>query len=192
MTATMLRLFVLVLALAGLSGCASVMDVTTSKPIKQNPTTRTAGAALDDSHIENVGLVNIRKLDASLQSANITVVSYNGIVLLLGQVPTRELRVAAAEQVAKIKRVRQVQNALTVGNPTPFAVRSTDSWLTTKVKTKLAVDKHVVASRVKVVTENGVVYLLGLVSQSEGDSAARIAQQTAGVQRVVKVFEYID
>lgn len=192
MTTTILRFLVMLVALAGLSGCASVMDVTTKKPIQQNPTTRTAGAALDDSHIENVGLVNIRKLDPSLRSANITVVSYNGIVLLLGQIPTRELRVAAAEQVAKIKRVRQVQNALTVGPSTPFAVRSTDGWLTTKVKTKMAADRNVVASRVKVVTENGVVYLLGLVSQSEGDRAARIAQQTAGVQRVVKVFEYID
>lgn len=186
------RVLAVLAALFGLVACVPVMDATTSKPIKQNPTTRTAGAVLDDNHIESVALVNIRKLDPSLQRANISVVSFNGIVLLLGQVPTSELRQRAAESTAKIKRVRQVQNALTVGKASTFAVRSTDSWLTTKVKSRLFADRYVSANHTKVVTEKGVVYLLGLVSQSEGDRVARIAQQTGGVQRVVKAFEYID
>lgn len=187
-----MRLFATFLMGFLLCACAPIMDATSKGPIRQDPGTRTVGSALDDSNIENITLVNIRKIDQKMRRANITVVSYNGVVLLLGQVPTEDLRRRAAEVAADVKRVRQVQNALTVGPNTRASVRMYDSWLTTKIKTKFAFNQQVDSGRIKVVTENGHVYLMGLVRQAEADRAAQVAQRTDGAQRIVKAFEYID
>ena len=86
--------------------------------------------------------------------------------------------------------MRRVHNELTVGPPTDFATRSRDTWLTARVKSALLGTRGLDAIHVKVVTENGVVYLMGLVSRGEGDQVARRVQQVEGVRRVVKVFEY--
>lgn len=182
----------LVLLVVFLGACAPVMDATSDGPIRQNPGTRTLGAVLDDDHIEDVALVNIKKVGPEMRKGHFTVVSYNGVVLLVGQVPTEALRSKAAAVAAKVQKVRQVQNALTVGPNISFGARSYDSWLTTKVKTKYAFNNDVNGQRVKVITENGVIYLMGLMTQLEADRAAAVAQHTDGAQRVVKAFEYID
>lgn len=180
------------LLLAVLGACAPVMDATSDGPIKQNPGTRTVGTVLDDSHIEDVALVNIRKVSPEMRNAHISVVSYNGVVLIVGQVPNENLRSQAAEAAARVKKVRQVQNALTVEKNIPASARMYDSWLTTKVKSKFAFDKQIKSGRIKVITENGAVYMMGLVTQKTANRAASIAQQTNGAQRIVKAFEYID
>lgn len=181
-----------VLMVAVLGACAPVMDATSDGPIRQNPGTRTLGTVLDDDHIEDVALVNIKKIGPEIRRGHFTVVSFNGVVLLVGQVPTDALRSKAAAVAAKVQKVRQVQNALTVGPNISFGARSYDSWLTTKVKTKYAFNNDVNGQRIKVITENGVIYLMGLVTQTEADRAATVAQHTGGAQRVVKAFEYID
>ncbi|HQQ62693.1 MAG TPA: BON domain-containing protein [Pseudomonadales bacterium] len=190
----MSRFFLALLAASCLiiiSGCAPVLDATHSKPIQQNPGKRTLGQAFDDENIEEIFLVNLKKTDDRFMSAHVNAVCFNGVIVLIGQVPSEELRQTAA-RVASNLRVRQVQNALTVGpNATP-AVRSYDAWLTTKIKAKFAADNDINAGRVKVVTENGVIYLMGLVTQREADKAASLAQATDGAQRIVKAFEYID
>ena len=175
-----------------LGACAPIMDATSKGPIRQDPGTRTLGSTLDDGHIEDITLVNIRKISPKMRKAHISVVSYNGVVLLVGQVPTDDLRRQAAEVASNVKRVRQVQNALTVEPNTKASARMYDSWLTTKIKTKFAFNKQVDSGRIKVVTENGAVYLMGLVKQSQADRAAEAAQRTDGAQRIVKAFEYID
>jgi osmotically-inducible protein OsmY len=175
-----------------LGACSSVMDATSDGPIKQNPTTRTFGSLIDDENIENVTIVNIKKINPRMRNAHFNVVSYNGVVLLVGQVPDEELRVQAATAASNVKRVRQVQNALTVEANTSAAVRSYDSWLTTKIKGAFALDNDINGARIKVITENGVVYLMGLVRQSQADRATAAAQQIQGTQRIVKAFEYID
>ena len=180
--------FVIILSAA----CAPVMDATSDGPIRQNPGTRTTGTVLDDSRIEDVALVNIKKTDPAMRKGHITVVSFNGVVLLVGQVSTDELRTKAATAASKVQRVRQVQNALTVGPNIRFSTRSHDAWLTTKVKSKYAFNNDVNGQRIKVVTENGVVHLMGLVTQKEADRAAAVAQTTSGAKRIVKAFEYID
>ncbi len=187
-----MRFITVFLMITMLGACASVMDATSDGPIRQNPGTRTAGTVLDDDHTEDVVLVNIKKVGPEMRKGNFTVVSFNGVVLLLGQVPTDALRSKAAEVAAKVQRVRQVQNALTVGPNIRFSSRSYDSWLTTKVKTKYAFDNDINGQRIKVITENKVIYLMGLVTQREGDLAASVAQNTSGAKRVVKAFEYID
>jgi osmotically-inducible protein OsmY len=187
-----MRFFAVFLMVALLGACAPVMDATSDGPIRQNPGTRTLGTVLDDDHIEDVALVNIKKVGPEMRRGHFTVVSYNGVVLLVGQVPTDALRSKAAAAAAKVQKVRQVQNALTVGPNISFGARSYDSWLTTKVKTKYAFNNDINGQRIKVITENGVIYLMGLVTQLEADRAAAVAQHTGGAQRVVKAFEYID
>lgn len=187
-----MRILVVLLTAVLLAACAPVMDAASDGPIRQNPGTRTFGTVLDDDHIEDIALVNIRKVSPKMRNAHVSVVSYNGVVLLVGQVPDEELRSKAAAAAAKVKRVRQVQNALTVGPNIRVSARMYDSWLTTKVKSKYAVNNDVNGQRIKVVTENGAIYLMGLVRQREGERAALVAQQTSGAQRIVKAFEYID
>lgn len=175
-----------------LGGCTTVLTQTNDKPIESDPGSRTFGAVIDDQSIETTATVNIRKTDSALEQANVVVTSYNGTVLLSGQVPNEELRGRAAQVAASVKNVRRVYNELTVGPNADFTVHSSDTLLTTKVKSRLLAAKGIKDSRVKVVTENGSVFLMGLVTQSEGDIAGKVAQETGGVQKVVRIFEYVD
>lgn len=173
------------LTISLLTGCSNILSTTTNEPIQENYKSRSLGAMLDDESIETKALVNIRKVSPSLNDAHVVVVSYNGNVLIAGQVPSDEDRQRAAETVSVLKQVRRVTNELTVGNNTGFWAGFSDSWITTKIKFKCGDD-------VKVVTEQGTVYLLGLVSRNFGNSCASKSSQTNGVQRVVQMFEYID
>jgi osmotically-inducible protein OsmY len=173
------------LVLTLLSGCSSIIGTTTDAPLKENYRSRTLGMTLDDESIETKALVNIRKTSPTLQEAHIVVVSYNGNVLLAGQVRNPEDQQSAAAAVSVLKQVRRVTNELTVAPNTGFGAGFSDSWITTKLKFKCGSD-------VKVVTEQGVTYLLGLVSRDFGTNCANQASQTSGVQRVVQMFEYID
>jgi osmotically-inducible protein OsmY len=168
-----------------LSGCSNILSTTTNTPLKENYRSRSLGAMLDDESIETKALVNIRKTSPTLDTAHLVVVSYNGNVLLAGQVRNANDQQRAAETVSVLKQVRRVTNELTVAPNTGFWAGVSDSWITTKMKFKCGDD-------VKVVTEQGVVYLLGLVSRDFGNACANKASQTNGVQRVVQMFEYID
>lgn len=175
-----------------LGGCTAILTETNDKPIEEDPGRRSLGSIIDDQSIETTATVNIRKTDAGLEHANVVVTSYNGIVLLTGQVPSEELRNAAAQTAALVKNVRQVHNYLTVGDVTGFAARSSDTLITTKVKAKLLTAANIKDSRVKVITENGEVFLLGLVTHEEGNIAGNVVQNTDGVQKVVMLFEFVD
>lgn len=183
---------IVLLATVGAGGCSTIISETTDKPIESDPGARTFGAVIDDQSIETTATVNIRKTDPNLDLSHIVVTSYNGVVLLTGQVLNEELRTRAAQTAAAVKNVRVVRNELVVGENTGFAARSSDTLLTTKIKTKLLAAKNIKDSRVKVVTENGAVFLMGLVTHAEADIASNIAQETDGVQKVVRLFEYVD
>lgn len=186
-----LRLSLITLLLASV-GCTTIVDATTSGPIQLDPGKRSFGTVIDDEKLETVAKVNIRKADPWLEQSNISVVSFNGIVLLTGQTPTKELREKAGNTVKIIHGVRQVFNEIQVQGQTSLLARSNDSWLTTKVKTALLANKEIDSGRIKVVTEDGVVYLLGLLSQAEANRAANAVSTVGGVQKVVKAIEYID
>lgn len=175
-----------------LSGCVTVIDAVTSEPIVTDHGERTVGSVIDDNNIETIAAINLRKADPALRAAHITVVSFNGVVLLAGQVQSPENRDAAADITHRVQNVRQVHNELTVGNNISLLARMHDSWLTTKIKTKFSFNRSVDSGRVKVVTENGVVYLMGLLTRAESDAAVEAARYTSGVQKIVRVFEYID
>lgn len=153
---------------------------------------RTAGTMVDDQAVE------LKTLDAILsdkelyEQTHISSTSFNGLVLLTGQAPRAELRERAERIVSAYPEVRRVVNEITISAPNSVMTRTSDTWITTKVKTLMFAEKDFNGNNVKVVTENGTVYLMGLVRRAESDKAVAIARQVKGVQRVVKVFEYID
>lgn len=191
MMLTILRLSLITALLASV-GCTTIVDATTDGPIQLDPGKRSWGAFIDDEQLETVAKVNINKADPWLDQANIDVVSFNGIILLTGQVATKELRLKAGNTVKVIHGVRQVFNEIQVQGQTSLIARTNDTWLTTKVKSVLLADKDIDSGRIKVVTEDGVVYLLGLLSQAEANRAAQTVSTIGGVQKVVKAVEYID
>jgi osmotically-inducible protein OsmY len=151
---------------------------------------RSAGAQVDDEVIETKSALAITERFKG-NEYHINVTSFNGIVLITGEVPSTTAK-ADVEQVVRVNpKVRAVQNELVVGPATDIGSRSNDTLITSKVKTRFVEANKFQINYVKVVTENGVVYLMGIVRREEGDSAAEIARTTSGVQRVVKVFEYI-
>ncbi len=121
-----------------------------------------------------------------------TVTSYNRYVLITGQVPTEEIRQDLTTIVLEVENVRNVQNEAIVAGNASFTSRSSDTFATSSVKGRLAKNKEIGANNVKVITENGTVFLMGLVTRTEAEAAAQTAATTSGVQRVVKVFEYTD
>ena len=126
------------------------------------------------------------------QDAHISVVSYNGYVLIAGQVNTEQLKARATEVVRKVHGVRRIYNELEVAAPSSAMTRTSDTWITTKVKSWLLGSTDSEGTRVKVVTENGVVYLMGLATRAEAQRASDKAAGISGVQRVVRLFELVD
>jgi osmotically-inducible protein OsmY len=119
------------------------------------------------------------------------VTSYNGIVLLTGEVATEGSKNDVAQLVRSMPKVRVVQNELVVGATSTLSARTNDTFITSKVKARFVEARNFQINHVKVVTERRVVYLMGIVRHDEGDAAAQTARTTSGVERVVKVFEYL-
>ena len=153
---------------------------------------RTLGAMIDDENIE-LKAVAIIGQDANLKKlVHVNVTSMNGIVLLTGEAATTEARDQILAHVRAVNGVRRITNELRITEPSPFGDRSKDSLITSAVKSRFLVSQNLDSTRIKVVTEASVVYLLGLVTHAEGDLAADRAATIEGVERIVKVFEYID
>ncbi|PHN17716.1 BON domain-containing protein [Pseudomonas phytophila] len=192
MTVNRLSLLALTLCI-GISGCSSVLTATRDNPIEDDRGTRTFGSKIDDSLIETKAAVNIAKASPDLdQNSHIVVTSYNGIVLLAGQTPREDLKALAEKEASGVQRVKKVNNELQVMAPSSLLARNNDAWLTTKIKSQMLTDSAIPGSRIKVVTENGIVFLLGLVTQQEATRATSLVQSVSGVQKIVKLFEYID
>ena len=153
---------------------------------------RTVGAFVDDENIE----IKARKLltdDRNLgDDIHVNITSVNGNVLLSGEALTAEMRDQVVDHVRSVQGIRRVVNEINVAEPTAFATRVNDGWITTKVKSKLLNTENIQASHIKVVTENSVVYLMGLVKQEEGNIAAEATRTVGSIKRVVKLFEYTD
>lgn len=189
---TSLRVSVCALLLTMLSGCATFVAPMSSEPADTNHGERTFGSVIEDQAIETKTRINIKRAGAPLSLQRIVVVSFNGQVLLAGQVESDALKRQAADIAGKIRRVADVHNELQISGKISALARMNDAWLTSKVKTRLAFASDARASRTKVVTENGVVYLLGLMTRKEADAVVTQVQKTYGVQKIVKIIEYID
>ena len=153
---------------------------------------RTPGTMIDDEFIERIAAREINKSDPLLKAANINIVSFNGLVLLTGQIQDSQLSRKTESVVRKIRKVRKVHNELQIGSPISLVARTNDAWLTTKIRTKLLAETNIENNNYKVVTENGIVFLMGVVSKNDSKSVVEIARNVFGVQKVVKVFEYVD
>ena len=178
--------------IATLSGCGSFMATMQSDTIEDNPGERTYGQQLDDENIETKAVVNIHAADEAFDEAHIIVISYNGYVLLAGQVQTEALKAKATEVVRKVRDVRRIYNELDISAPSSAMSRTSDTWITTKVKSWLLGSSEIEGGRVKVVTENGTVFLMGLASQAEEKRIVKMASGISGVQHVVSLLELID
>ena len=193
MTPNRLGLLALTLCL-GISGCTSVVNASREAPIDDDRGTRTFGSTIDDSLIETKVKVNVAKAATDLGNgaSRIVVTSFNGVVLLAGQTPRADLKAQAEQAAAGVQRVKKVHNELQVMDPITLLAISNDALLTTKIKAQMLTDSAVPGSRIKIVTDNGIVYMMGLLTQAEATRAANLVQGVSGVQKIVKVFEYID
>jgi osmotically-inducible protein OsmY len=149
---------------------------------------RTSGIYVED---ENIELKAVHKMETNLgENAHVNVTSYNRNVLLTGEVPDGAAKAKADALVKEIANTLSITNEIVVGPKSTVSSRSNDSYLTSIVKAKFVTENRFPANYVKVVTENSVVYLMGIVTKTEADAAVDIARNTDGVTKVVKVFEY--
>ena len=185
--------FIAVALLLASTGCTSILVATTDENgIQEDPGVRTAGTIGEDESIETKVTVNMRSMEPAFDDSYFNVVSHNGVVLLVGQVQSEALRIRAGQIAAEASaQIRRVHNELEVAGQMTFLSRTNDSWISTKVRTQMSANKDVPSGKIRVITENGTVYLMGMVSQAEGDKAALLARSVAGVSKVVKVFDYI-
>jgi osmotically-inducible protein OsmY len=184
-------LLALILVFA-MSGCSSLLVAVDADSIDDPPDRRTVAQRIADESIELKAVVNMHAADEGFKGSNIAAVSYNGYVLIAGQVASEALKKKAADVVREIRHVRRIYNELEVAAPTASLVRTSDTWITAKVKSQLLANGETPGMRTKVVTENGVVYLMGLVTREEADRIASTAAGVGGVQRVVRLFEIIE
>src|SRR3989338_8832029 len=172
----------LLLGTTALHGCAPLVVAGGATAVIAAQDRRTVGSFIDDETIEWKAVTAINAVESLKKEVHINVTSVNGTVLLTGEAPTIELR----------EGVRRTVNEIRIGPPSTIADRSNDSWLTGKIKTRLVGVENLQSAQIKVVTENAAVYLMGLVKKDEAESATEAARQVGGVQRVVKLFEYLD
>jgi len=153
---------------------------------------RTTGTFIEDQTIE-LKAVKSFFLDKEINdSSHINVTSINTVVLITGETPREDIRNRIVNIVRDIPKVTHVYDELTIAAPSSWTSRGSDSLITAKVKIRLLTLDDFDATRVKVVTEKGVVYLMGLLTRAESDIATGEAQQLGGVQKIVKLFQYID
>jgi len=149
---------------------------------------RTSGAQLEDQAIELKGSARVREL-ATLGHINIS--SYNRMALVTGEVPTEDDRSRVEESLSRMDNVRSIVNELAVAPNSSIGTRSSDTILSGKVKATFVDAKDLQANALKVVTERGIVYLMGRVTEREASRAADVAASVPGVQKVIRVFEVI-
>lgn len=178
---------VLTLSLVFLQGCAVALVGAGAVGVKAATDRRTLGTQLDDQTIEYRAQRAISETER-FDNARILAVAYNKRVLLIGQAPSEDIRRQAEQTVRDAVGAAQVHNEVRVRSRVGFTTKTEDSWITSKVKTALLSDERVDGSQIKVVTENGEVFLMGIVANEEAGIATDIARNTAGVVRVITAF----
>jgi osmotically-inducible protein OsmY len=185
-------LFAVVLSALLLQGCvaAAVVGVA-GVATKTGTDPRTVGTQVDDTTLEARVSNAINANQDVKKKARIVATAYSGKVLLTGQAPTADMASTAKQITMKVDGATDVYNEIRLGNPVSLGTASMDTWITTKVRSQLLTSDQVKSSNVKVTTENGEVFLLGLVTQEEGQAAAKIAAGVSGVKHVTTAFTYV-
>jgi osmotically-inducible protein OsmY len=175
-----------------LPGCAPAIVAGAATGAAVAHDRRTFGSMIDDQTIEMKAGSAIVGNTTLRDQTHVNVTSMNGIVLLSGEASTLEDRDQVLRLVRDVSGVRRISNELRIATPSPFGSRAKDSLITSAIKSRLLVSPDVDPTRVKVITENGTVYLMGIVTRDEGERAAGYAAGIDGVERVVKIYEYLD
>ncbi|KTD62433.1 BON domain-containing protein [Legionella shakespearei] len=152
---------------------------------RRSVTTLEADARL--FHVIHKGIVS----NPQFRDSRILVTSFNRVVLLVGQTPTASLRVVAERIAQSAPGVKRVYDEISVDNPLPLTQRSKDSWITGQVRSNMLTRKGLESGSIRIVTENGVVYLMGIVTQEQASLSVDVARRINGVRKVVKIFQYI-
>tara|TARA_R110002096_G_scaffold194356_6_gene376515 strand:- start:3766 stop:4353 length:588 start_codon:yes stop_codon:yes gene_type:complete len=177
-----------------LSGCAAVAVGGATTGVAVVHDRRTAGTVIDDQAIELKALNIFYGVKTIRLNTHVNATSYNGLLLLTGEAPTEQLRQNIIQRVSRIPKVEKIHNEIIIAAPSSLVSRSSDSLITSKSKVALFNVSHIKGfdpTRVKVVTENGVVYLMGLLKQHEVSPVIETIRRVGGVQRVVKLFEIV-
>ena len=188
------RLLPLLIAASALGGCAApvLMGAAAAGAVAVNQDERSTATIAADETIE-LKAADIAGRDAQLEkSAHLNFTCVNGVVLITGEAPASEPLEKVKAEIARLEKVREVRNEVVIGPVSSMGSRSQDSWITTKVKSRMVAEKNLRTNRFKVITEQQTVYLMGVVTKHEGFVAATIARDIEGVKRVVKMFEYTD
>lgn len=185
-----LNYLLLAAILGALQGCFPVVATGVGAGALMAADRRTTGTYIEDEGIEDKAISQISTRYKNTAHVNVT--SFNRHVLITGEAPNEETKAGIAQIVAVVPNVKAVSNELVVSGLTGITSRSSDSIITGDVKMRFLNNKVFQPNHVKVITENGTVFLMGLVYRKEAEVATEIASTTGGVQRVVKVFEYLD
>lgn len=177
------------LSLPALQGCVTAVATGVGAGALMIADRRNAETYLADEAIEIRAFNRINEKFADKVHVNVT--SYNLKVLLTGEVPDAGIKDELEKAIAGVANVKGVTNEVTIGASSSFGARSNDTYITSKVKARFIDANKFQANHVKVVTEAGTVFLLGMVTRKEADDAAEIARTTADVKKVVRVFEYV-
>lgn len=192
LTSTLLLSITILLPCLQLQGCAvAAVSGAAATGVAMVADRRTAGTIIDDQAIELKALHSLTRNPDLWKKSHISVVSYNNDVLVVGQTPSQEMKQQAEEAIKTIPRVRRIYNELSLSEPVSLKTRSKDSWITTQVKAKMVGTREINPARVKVVTEDGVVYLLGITNPTEQSSATESARSISGVNKVVQIFDSV-
>mgnify|MGYP003384585477 CR=1 FL=1 len=186
-----LKLSAALAIIAVLQGCAAVAVVAVTTGASVATDRRTIGKQIDDQSIEVEAYNEIVKNKSLNENTNLHIVSVNGSVLIIGQAPNTYLRDQAIKIVNNISEVVRIHNQVRIGNLTSITTQTNDVWLTSKVKSALFASDKVNGNKIKVITENAEVFLMGLVTKEEAEHAIEITRNISGVNRVYKAFEYL-
>lgn len=151
---------------------------------------RTISNAFTDSRIGTKIVHRLRFNNAIRDQSHVEVTVFHRVVLLTGETPNIEWRQQAEDIAKSVAGVTRVYNQISLQGPTSTLTRTSDSWITAKIKAQMLATDDLKSGSIKVITENGTVYLMGVVSREQADISVDIARQVSGVQRVVKVFQY--
>jgi osmotically-inducible protein OsmY len=181
---------VLVIALPLIQGCAPAIIATgAAVGVMSYQDRRPTAVQTEDEGIEWKAARSVPEHFSAASHLNFT--SFNRRLMITGEVPSEEAKAAIGEQAAKVAGVKEVFNEVTIGPASSLSVRSNDSYITSKIKGRLVDEKYLSATHIKVVTEAGVAYLMGIVSERESKLAVTIASRTDGVRKVVNLFEVL-
>ncbi len=187
------RSFMLILlsisAVIQLNGCAVAAVSGTATGIAMVNDRRSTGAIVEDQANELKALKVCLQNQDIWKKSHISAISYNNTLLLVGQTPDENFKREVENEILQISKVQKVHNELSIRPPIPMSTRSEDAWITTQIKARMFGKRDLNPARIKVITEDGVVYLMGLITEDEEIKATEIARSTEGVEKVVQIFE---